>query len=1042
MAHPQPFPGSLDKEQQAAVGREHQDVCVVAGPGSGKTRVLVERFAWLVLERGCDPERILAITFTEKAANELKERLARRFAERPDLRQKVERAQISTIHAFCHAILREHALEAGLDPQFEVLDEVEAAALRFEAISRTLDEIAKEKRADFLRLAEVWPAADMAGALLAVHDAMRAAGKLKEGLAPVAADGSLQSLRQKISELIEKAIHSAEGNTPARRARRELLQELRAKMGNIQPQELSARLQSINLQGAEQGVNAAVKAAREAADRLLAAWVMEEYSSQRELLTEILRRFDAESRDMRRQRGALDYTDLEEFALRLLRENQGARRAVMERFEHILMDELQDTNPLQWEILRQIRQPGRFFAVGDVNQSIYAFRHAEPQVFRDFQAEIEQQGWVVDRLTRNYRTRPEILEAVQRILVRTGRPGIEAHEFQPEARYGNSGRPYVEVYCAATAGNRDEAPDVMPWLAARLAQLYGQPLASAAGRAARFSDMAVFVRNSNSFAPLEEALKRYSIPYVITGGNTFFDAQEVVDLVNFLRVLAFPEDEIALFSVLRSPFFGISDEELFQRRVRKALARPEELELLDRCRRAAASLPLAGVLQRAMDETGYAMQLSPTELGNAEKLLTLVDRLEQSGRRDPAALVTELENLRSSAKEANAPALEAGDAVQLMTIHKAKGLEFPVVAVAALEKRARNESLPAAFHPECGLGFQWVAPGGERIEDRILKDARERIKRKDDLERDRLLYVALTRAKERLILAFTRSGNRTEEWPKLVLDGLGLDIPGEDGQSNENELASILRIQGAPEAPALQLENAGTSEVVTNRLEIAAEPPSEVAVTALATFARCPRRYLLQSVLHWPLPPAGGGEAIELGTEVHDYLQGARADVSEEAKELARVFEASDLARRAEQARRCRREMDFLVEMEGTLVRGQIDLWFDEGHGPVLVDYKTDRYMSGSRTRSYELQLRLYAAALGKLESSQVKEAWLFPLREGQPHLVDVSPGKISEAVEVLRQWQEAERRGEFPVRESEDCQWCPFAGGACPVQPPRGGVL
>jgi ATP-dependent exoDNAse (exonuclease V) beta subunit len=1043
MAHPQPDPEPLDAEQQVAVRRENQDVCVVAGPGSGKTRVLVERFAWLVLERGCDPERILAITFTEKAANELKGRLANRFDKRLDLRRKVERAQISTIHAFCHAILREHALEAGLDPQFEVLDDVEAAALRFQAMSSTLDEVAKERPQDFVRLAEVWPAADMAGALLSVHDAMRAAGKLEEALAPLPVDGAVENLRQKIARLVDEAIQNADPATENRRQRLGDLRALQREMRNLGPQELAAKVHGIKLNGAEPGVSRAMKAAREVAGQLVSTWVMEFYRPQRELLTAVLRRFDEKSREKRRERGGLDYTDLEEFTLRLLRENEGAKRAVTERYEHILMDELQDTNPLQWEILRQVRQPGRFFAVGDVNQSIYGFRHAEPQLFKDFQSKIEQNSWAVDRLTRNYRTRPEILQAVEAILTRGQREGIVAHGFQAKARYEEAERPYVEVYCAATPGTREEAPDVMPWLAARLAQLYGTPLASDKHkRPARFSDMAVFVRNSNAFGALEEALKRYSIPYVITGGNTFFDAQEVVDLVNFLRVLAFPEDEIALYSLLRSPFFGVSDETLFERKLARRLASPDEEEFLERCREAAGSLPLAAVLERAMDETGYAAQLSVPELGNAQKLLALLDRLEQRGRRDAAAILAKMEALRESANESNAPGLEAGDAVQLMTIHKAKGLQFPIVAVAALEKRGRVDNLPAAYHPESGLGFKWVASNGEKLEDRIFADARERIKKKEELERDRLLYVAMTRPMERLILAFTSSNNRLELWPRLVLEGLELAVPEEDGGLARNGLASIRRIQGLPEAPAVQLEHAGTAEVLTDRLDVPAEAPAEIAVTALATFAQCPRRYLLHSVLHWPTAPVGGGQGIELGTEVHEYLGGLRQEVSEEARRLAQVFERSELAQRAERAPGTRREMDFLVEMEGTLVRGQIDLWFDEGRGPVLVDYKTDQYLDEARTQAYELQLRLYAAALGKLNSREVAEAWLFPLRDGQPHRVDVTKAKLEEALGVLRQWREAERQGEFPARESDSCQWCPYAAGPCPVQPHRGPGL
>lgn len=1016
--------------------REGQDVCVVAGPGSGKTRVLVERFAWLV-ERGCDPERILAITFTEKAANELKARLAQRFASQPEKRRKVERAQISTIHAFCHAVLREHALEAGLDPQFEVLDEMQAAALRLETMSSTLDAVARESPEDFARLAEVWPAADMAGALLKVHDAMRAAGGLEEALGASSGEKDIAQLKQQCAVLIGRAIQSTNPATENRRIRAALLRELLGQLNGLPPRELQSRLDGINLQGAEREVSDAVKQARETAELLVASWLLAVFRRQREFLAEILRQYDRDSRNARRELGVLDYSDLEEHALRLLRENDEARRAVMERYEHILMDELQDTNPLQWKILGQVRRPGRFFAVGDVNQSIYGFRYAEPALFREYQEKLADSGWTVDRLSSNYRTRAEILESVRRILVDGRRPGIEQHVFRPQAAYGRGQGPYVEVFCAVSEGRMDEAPEVMPWVAARLLELYDTPLASESRRA-RFSDMAVFVRNSNSFDAVEQALKRYSIPYVITGGKTFFDAQEVVDLINVLRVLAAPEDEVALFSLLRSPIFGLSDEELFERRLRKEWLTDNEREQIAEFRSLAETLPLPAVLARLVDASGYSAWLTAAQQANVEKLLALIDSLEQRHGRDAAGILAEIEVLKESSQEANAPALESGDAVQLMTIHKAKGLEFPFVVVAALEKRERNETAPALYHPDCGLGFRWVLPDGGRVSDRIHQEAKSKIDEKNKLERDRLLYVALTRAKERLILAFTKSAKRLEEWPRMILEGLHLEIPAEPGSQSANELAVLRRVAGLPDAPQTLARAADAVPVEIERTETLGEAPAEVAVTALATFLRCPRRYFLQSVLHWPTAPTGGGEGIELGTEVHEFLAGVRQEVSAEALELARVFQESELAKRAKRAPERKREQDFLVEVEGTLVRGQIDLWFDEGRGPVLIDYKTDQYLNGHRTQAYELQLRLYAAALEKLRGKPVSEAWLFSLREGQPHRVDVSAESMGEALDVLRQWQEAERKGEFPTRESDDCQWCPFAAGPCPVRPPR----
>lgn len=1040
MPHAQPPAIALNPEQQAAVERENQDVCVVAGPGSGKTRVLVERFAWLT-GRGVDPERILAITFTEKAATELKERLASRFMSQPEKRRKIEHAQISTIHGFCHAILREHALAAGIDPRFELLDDLEADSLRYEAMQETLDEVARQRPQEFVRLAEVWPAARMDKSLLDAYDAMRAAGKINEALHPTQIDDQAAvQIRSQIAELICDALPSASSPaTPAAVRRLELMRELQRDFDGLSPLDLRVRLKNIDLRGADAPVSDAVKAARDAAAELASIWALQRFLPQRQLLLEILRRFHDRVRQKRRSAGLLDFSDLEEYTLELLRNNETIRRAVAGRFEHILMDELQDTNPVQWEILSLVRQPGRFFAVGDVNQSIYAFRHAEPQLFRDYERSVSGRGWIVDRLENNYRTRGEILEAVSRILVSPPQPGIEPHALRAAAAFPPASGPCVEILCA----NRttDKGTDVMLWLAARLRELYGSPLAG--GQPARFDDMAVFVRNTTSFAAVENALRRFSIPYVVAGGKSFFDAIEVVDVLNALRVLARPEDEIALFALLRSPFFGRSDEELLLNRIRiRSLASDEDAAFLARMRESLDTQPASLALARLIDETGYSARLSAGELANVEKLLSLIDHAERRLGRDVQALLDHIESLQDASSEAHAPALEAGDAVRVMTIHKAKGLEFPIVAIADLQKRERSNTEAALYHPECGLGCKWLCENSVNVGDVFFTKVSMKLAEKNELERDRLLYVALTRAKERLVLSFSYSlskkGNPTiAAWPRLVLERLGLKLPAEPNTQSVSDLAVLTRVAGDPEIPEAPHSETPAAPPEFDPLSPPRQAPAEVAVTALATFARCPRRYLLDSVLHWPLPPAGGEGAMALGTEVHEFLAGLRTDVSDEARLLAQAFEHSALNRRAAQAARKHQEMDFLVEIGGVLLRGQIDLWFDDGGGPVLVDYKTDRYLSEERMRGYELQLRLYALALRKLTGTPVREAWLVPLREPEPHAVDISEPALQSALDVLGQWRAAEESGEFPVNEAPDCQWCPYASGPCPVQRP-----
>jgi ATP-dependent exoDNAse (exonuclease V) beta subunit len=1035
MPHAQPPAIALNPEQQAAVERENQDVCVVAGPGSGKTRVLVERFAWLT-GRGVDPERILAITFTEKAATELKERLASRFQSQPEKRRKIERAQISTIHGFCHAILREHALAAGIDPRFELLDDLEADSLRYEAMQETLDEVARQRPQEFVRLAEVWPAARMDESLLYAYDAMRAAGKITEALGEsIDIDRIIADLRNQLRQALRDAADTINPKSEARRRKLAAIQDLLEDFDNLDDLQLQLRAEQIKPHGSdEEAFKAAAKRVRkEVAPLLPKARALQRFLPQRELLLEILRRFHDRARQKRRSAGLLDFSDLEEYTLELLRNNETIRRAVAGRFEHILMDELQDTNPVQWEILSLIRQPGRFFAVGDVNQSIYAFRHAEPQLFRDYERSVAGCGWTIDRLENNYRTRGEILEAVSRILVSPPQPGIEPHSLRAAAAFPPASGPCVEILCAN--GTTDKDTDVVLWLAARLRELYGSPLAD--GQPARFDDMAVFVRNTTSFAAVENALRRFSIPYVVAGGKSFFDAIEVVDVLNALRVLARPEDAIALFALLRSPFFGRSDEELLLNRIRiRSLASDEDAAFLARLRESLDTQPASLALARLIDETGYSSRLSAGELANVEKLLSLIDHAERRLGRDVQALLDHIESLQDASSEAHAPALEAGDAVRVMTIHKAKGLEFPIVAIADLQKGGRNNKEAALYHPECGLGFKWLSEDGSKIDDIFFARAVEKLDNKDSLEGNRLLYVALTRARERLILSFTETA-RPGPWPGLILKGLGLEIPAEPNTQSVSDLAVLTRVAGDPEIPEAPHSETPAAPPEFDPLSPPRQAPAEIAVTALATFARCPRRYLLDSVLHWPLPPAGGEGAMALGTEVHEFLAGLRTDVSDEARQLAQAFEQSALNRRAAQAARKHQEMDFLVEIGGVLLRGQIDLWFDDGGGPVLVDYKTDRYLGEERMRGYELQLRLYALALRKLTGTPVREAWLVPLREPEPHAVDVSEPALQSALNVLGQWRAAEESGEFPVNEAPDCQWCPYASGPCPVQRP-----
>ncbi|HOK48332.1 MAG TPA: UvrD-helicase domain-containing protein, partial [Bryobacteraceae bacterium] len=295
------------------------------------------------------------------------------------------------------------------------------------------------------------------------------------------------------------------------------------------------------------------------------ALIAEYYAPQRALLFEAIARLDAAYRRRKQELNALDFADLEELVIRLLRDREPLRNRVRERFDEILMDELQDTNPLQAMLVELIRKPDAFFAVGDINQAIYGFRHADPEVFRKFRDSIAAQGRPVDRLRQNHRSRGEILFAAEKIL--EGGDGIEPQELEPARKFTPKGEPSVEVIAAVAETAEEAAALEGRLLALRIRELEGSLLIEPRGgkpRPAELGDMAVLVRNINALPAIEEGLRELGIPFLITRGKHFYEAREVTDLVHLLRVINNPRDEISMAAVLRSPLAGLQNETLFR----------------------------------------------------------------------------------------------------------------------------------------------------------------------------------------------------------------------------------------------------------------------------------------------------------------------------------------------------------------------------------------------------------------------------------------------------------------------------------------------
>ncbi len=983
----------LSPEQQRAVEREGQDVCVVAGPGSGKTRVLTERFAWLIEQRNVEPSRILAITFTEKAAIEIKQRLVKRFMASPDLRESVERAWVSTIHGFCTRLLKENAIAAGLSPDFAVLEQSAAERLQREAAEEALDALFTERTAEMRRLLEALDLStsddgrqdDLAASLLKIYEAMRVSGTHHIPERPAAIDAWPDAIAA-----ARALLSTTEAGWAARflaLPQGTVTKEHLATLTEFHPHLVKVR-------------HPEAKRLREVIKpQLLAQWLEEWYAGLRPLLGIALDRIDVAYRALKRKESAVDFSDLEEFAVALLKSNPEVRAETVGRFDEVLMDELQDTNRVQWELVSLVK--ARLYAVGDINQSIYGFRHADPDVFAEYRDGLLTAGSSVDELRDNYRSRSGILDVVSHML--DGEPGIEPRALNAQGDFPLKDGPTVERFFAAG----EQGPEVeAAMVAARIREW------SETGEFS-YGDVAILVRTLAAAEPFEDALERVGIPFLLSGGRGFLEARETRDLLAFLAALVNVSDEIPLVGVLRGPLMGLSDAEIYNLG-RDGWRRIFE-ERFGHIRQLAGLVPPDRLIAQAFDECGYVATLSERAQANIDKLLAWLRREFHNRPRPLAELLDDLEALREAQTIADAPPPEAGNVVRIMTIHAAKGLEFPAVFVSALHKGPDNRTAALLFSSDLGLGAKWLNPAsGKGVPDAAHAQLKERESTREKAEANRLLYVAMTRAEHRLILTHA-DRKQKRSWERLAI-------------------AALPQPETAAEPPPMA--RAANEDALVSEHSLAPPPlsgqyDSTASITSIALFHACPRKYYLSRYLGLePEPNAAGTGAIATGLAVHAALAGQPID-SPEAQKLAEKFASSDWGQRAARASRIEREFDFLIEIDDVILRGQIDLWFEESGELILVDYKTDR--DETSAENYSLQLQLYALALERYAGRIPDRAVLYYVRSDRAVEISLNAEDLKNAEKRVRDFRDAQEEKEFPLRPGGQCKKCAFFGGLCP---------
>jgi ATP-dependent helicase/nuclease subunit A len=1066
--------------QAIDVSKAGQDTCVVAGPGSGKTRVLVERYRRLV-EAGVAPQRILAITFTEKAARNMKERLAEAFRTMPERRRELEQANISTIHGFCARLLRENSVAAGIDPEFRVLDARQSTIMQRQTAREVLDWMFAGEPEPMRRLMQGLTSPDLAENIPDLYDAIRSAGfetaelrgfpmrggtdlkQLRDALGAVANEkpsGWTTGQIARLGEILDSTVRLASlPDGPAIAEHFRVIDEFPTSLKGIkQRTTVYNRLQTIK---------------DDIVPDLYRTLITEYYSRERETLIDIIECFDRMYGERKRAISVLDYADLEAFAVRLLEENRDVRARVRDQFQHVLMDEFQDTNGQESKLLGLLRAPGAFFAVGDVNQSIYGFRHADPEVLRAYRDQVEREGNHPVELVENWRSRAGILCAVETILHHA--QGIEPRRLIAAKEFPQKSEAAVEVI-AAIAATADDAVDLEArWVARRILDFAGS-LELESGPAG-FGDMAVLVRNSEVLPAFTRAFEQTGIPYLLNQGKGFFEMREVVDLMNLLRALDNPRDEISLAAMLRSPLVGVSDEALLRLKMAgnlgSALRKLDHIgasfdeedrrklrrfhEQMRRWREERELVGFDRLLMRAIDETGYASEPGSRAAANIEKFVALAR--EASSRLTLAEFVDELQMMREAdARDVDPPPEDAVNAVRIMTVHAAKGLEFPIVFLAALHKSMQQGVGPLAFSPRFGLGAQWLNPAtGDRKRDWFLRNIEDEAKQREADEGSRLFYVAMTRAEEHLVLSYSVFGKR-REWAAALEESLGLDLsaPAQRVQRIETPHGEsfVLRIFASDKPP--EFREPAQLKAAIAPVQIVARPPVDnqydfaANVTSVARFAHCPRRYYLERYLGWQgnsprkllsaeeEDPGDEIDASQFGLDVHALLAGQTVEqATAEARKLVDAFRASELGGRAARASRIEREFDFVMAIENVVLRGQIDLWFEEGGELVLVDYKTDDIKlreAAARAEFYAPQLGLYALALERITGQFPAKAFLYFLRPNIARPVALERTLLDSPEDLVREFRDAQSTLDFPLREGEYCKRCPYFHGLCPA--------
>jgi ATP-dependent helicase/nuclease subunit A len=848
-------------EQEAAIASRHENLLVSAAAGSGKTALLIERIRRLIVEDGVSVDSLLVLTFTRAAAGEMRERLStaltKALAAAPDPHtrkrlsgelQKLPSAAIKTIDAFCGEVVREYFQEVGADPNYRVGDKTELAMLQNEALAAVFEKhyqaVPEDGRTPFSDLVDRYGTSRSDEGLRELVLATRffltslkdPAAWQQTAIEQLTMDApafEASSWRKAVNAMAASALTAAVRLLDTARAILDGVSDFEETQAQLDgDRAMVAQARSAvdgdweSFRAALRGVDFRTYKGNRKADAVLSDSVRDLRKEAKQIIKEVqalisgdlktqladhramaapmqalldlTADFEAAYRRLKAERDVVDFNDVERDTLAILA-NDAIAETLQQRFAHIFVDEYQDTNEVQEAILARVRRPDNYFMVGDVKQSIYRFRLADPTIFIDKYRQYQSGQAPASKLVtlgRNFRSDQGVVDGVNALFARIMSPALGEVAYDDNAALvcglADEARPLLPVSVEVLEGpTAEKAEAEARHIAGLIHQWVGQEIFIAKEgeeRPLRYRDIGVLMRSVSGKGNRGETMARVladeGIPTYLEGGATYYAAIEVSVVLNLIRVIDNYRQDLPLLSVMRSPAGRFSDEELAAIRV-AAKERPfyQSLEAmaetasplgekaagflarLARWREQSFTMSVSDFLWQLYLETGYYTAVGALPGGeqrqkNLRTLLTRAETYQANTLKGVFPFVDYVERMDKASFDDSPPGVlsENDDVVRIMTIHKSKGLEFPAVILAGAGNQfnIKDTGGKVLLHRKLGICPEWINPeAGARHNTLARALAQAQIKSETLSEEMRLLYVAMTRAMEKLVIVGT-----------------------------------------------------------------------------------------------------------------------------------------------------------------------------------------------------------------------------------------------------------------------------------------------